>query len=36
MARMSRWLKEAASSDNAIYGRMLTTAQELRAALAAL
>ncbi len=36
MARMARWLKEAAASDGAIYGRMLATAGELHAALAAL
>lgn len=36
MARMARWLKEAAASDAAIYGRMLAAAQELRDALAAL
>jgi hypothetical protein len=36
MARMARWLREAASSDAAIYGRMLAAAQELHGALAAL
>jgi hypothetical protein len=33
---MARWLKEAAGSDAAIYGRMLATAQDLRAELATL
>jgi hypothetical protein len=36
MARMARWLHEAAESDPAIYARMLATGQELHAALAAL
>jgi hypothetical protein len=36
LARMGRWLREAAASDGAIFARMLAAARELRAALEAL